>query len=111
MDRNQLDYNLRGALEHNSLGNKVEEIEKILLQIVGDNDGPDWHWIVKLRGKAYAYVVGGCDNTGWDCHSNCEWFEANTIAKAIQFAPLDIQRVFQNMRKNGEDSRRNTGGL
>jgi len=35
------------------------------LVLTGENEGPNWHWIVELF-KGWAYVHGGCDYTGWN---------------------------------------------
>lgn len=41
------------------------DIERIIAMSEGDNDGPDWILVVRLRGGKYAAVVAGCDYTGW----------------------------------------------
>ena len=46
-----------------------DDIFGVLAVFEGMNDGPDWHWIVKLRTGEDYYLRGGCDYTGWDCQS------------------------------------------
>lgn len=41
------------------------EIVEVLAHIDGQNDGPNWHWIVMLDSGQFAYLTGGCDYTGW----------------------------------------------
>lgn len=63
------DYDLASALDNNGVGFDDLTIVSILATIPGENDGPDWHWIVQLDDGRYAYISGGCDYTGWDCQS------------------------------------------
>jgi hypothetical protein len=65
IDLFRADSDLSAAIEYNSVV-LPSPISEILATITGDNEGPDWHWIVKLDGGEYAYITGGCDYTGWD---------------------------------------------
>lgn len=60
-------YNdLHSAIRHNPAPFEYSDIEKILAEIEGEQDGDDWHWILKLKDGQFAYAFGGCDYTGWD---------------------------------------------
>lgn len=107
----ELDYDLRAALECNSLAHKLEEIDRVLLEITGEADEAQWHWILALKDGRFAYVTGGCDYTGWDCQSDCDWFDDLTLDGAFLLAPIDVQREFSDMQAKGETQRGNTGGL
>lgn len=64
------------------------EVVKLVLEIEGENDGPDWHWIVQLENGRFAYGWGGCDYTGWDCQSSINWKDSRaTIEEAIDDVP------------------------
>lgn len=54
-------------------GFRIEDVAYVLAEITGENDGPDWHWIIAMKDHTYAYVTGGCDYTGWGCQ---DWGEA-----------------------------------
>jgi len=65
LDASKIDSNLATALgEYTVDGLTPENYEKVVLQLTGYNDGPDWHWIVKST-DAYFYIKAGCDYTGW----------------------------------------------
>jgi len=81
--------------------NKVPywDLQEILLEITGENDGEDWHWIVKSE-TGFAYIHGGCDYTGWDCQSNAERFDADSLKNCLILVGQDERRIFEEMIKN-----------
>ncbi len=101
-------YNLRAACEYNNIDSS--DLVDVLLEITGENDEADWHWIVTTT-SGFAYISGGCDYTGWDCQSGAERFNAATLEDAIALCPQDVRRVFEDMLAKGEKVRPNTGGL
>lgn len=73
-----IDSDLKYALECNpqELFN-VHDIKKVYAVWEGENDGDDWRWLVEFNEpiqinppytatRKYAYIIGGCDYTGWD---------------------------------------------
>lgn len=96
---------LASALHCNGGDEWIKRIERVVLELTGENDGPEWHWIVKLTDGRYAYVAGGCDYTGWDCSSHCDVHEADTLDGALALAPQDERRVFEEMVERDEPRR------
>ena len=43
-----------------------KDVVEILYMREGENDGPDWLGLFRLRDGRYAYLKAGCDYTGWD---------------------------------------------
>jgi len=80
------DGDLADALSNNDVP-LPSPIAEILATIEGENDGADWHWIVRLEDGQHAYISGGCDFTGWDCQSNCEAFVEPTLEDAFRQVP------------------------
>ena len=78
--------------------NKVPywDLQEILLEITGENDGEDWHWIVKSE-TGFAYIHGGCDYTGWDCQSNAERFDADSLKNCLILVGQDERRIFEEI--------------
>lgn len=108
----RIGYDLAAALGHNGLSDKCETIQSVALTIEGENDGASWHWIVRLTNGKWAYVTGGCDYTGWDCQSGCDWVgDALTRRDVLTLVGDDERRVFADMIAKRETSRPNTGGL
>lgn len=60
------------ALEYNDVTASSSVVTKVLGYIEGENDGPEWHWLVELDNGKIAYLRGGCDYTGWDCQSGVD---------------------------------------
>jgi len=84
---------------------RIDDVDEIVLEITGRNEGPDWHWIVRRCDGGYAYIVGGCDYTGWDCQSSMDRHDADTLEAAILLAPQDERRIFEDMKFAGETVR------
>jgi hypothetical protein len=81
---------------------------QVLLEITGENDGPDWVWIVLLKDGRHAYIRGGCDYTGWECQSWLDWHEADSMAEVIALAEEDVRPVLEEMLARGESRRDGT---
>ncbi len=45
---------------------KRSDVEEIIALVNGENDGPDWVGVFKLKDGRYLVASGGCDYTGWD---------------------------------------------
>jgi len=42
------------------------DVEEILALVNGENDGPDWIGLFRLKDQRILLAYGGCDYTGWD---------------------------------------------
>ncbi len=42
------------------------DVVEIMASRDGENDGPDWIGVFRLRDGRFAFASGGCDYTGWD---------------------------------------------
>lgn len=103
--RDRLGYDLVTAIQYNSPGIDVKEIESILLELTGVNDERGWHWIVKLYDGGFAYIEGSCDYTGWDCQSNCTAHKAHSFDGALLEVPESHRGEFIDMYAKGETVR------
>ncbi len=45
------------------------DVAEILAAEEGENDGPNWIGVFRLKDGRYAFLSAGCDYTGWDCRS------------------------------------------
>lgn len=103
------------AIDHN--GNHHESpVVEVILEILGENDAADWHWIVKLENGRYAYGWGGCDYTGWDCQSALYFKDSRkTVKQAIDDVPhqdnnnRDPHKLFKEMRKGMKKEKQGEG--
>ncbi len=42
------------------------DVVEIIAAVNGDNDGPDWVGLFRLKDGRFLVASGGCDYTGWD---------------------------------------------
>jgi hypothetical protein len=61
------DYHLESAFKYNS-GQIIEfkDINKVVAEVPGEADGPDWHWILETNDGRLFLAEGVCDYSGWD---------------------------------------------
>lgn len=88
-----IDYDLSGCIEYNDTGLDLVDFKKVMAVWVGEHDGDDWRWIIKLTSEAkkkygygFVFIQGGCDYTGWDCQSWATKSFAKTSLLAAKFA-------------------------
>ena len=77
----------------------------VLHELTGENDGPEWHWLVRLADGRHAYIHGGCDYTGWDCQSWADVHVAAAFAECMALVGQDERRIFEDMIAKGERTR------
>ncbi len=102
-----IDYDLEACLEENPQSFDVLDIDKVLAVREGENDGEDWHWILKLKDKRYCYLTGGCDYTGWDCQSSATSEFAKTAKMAANFV-ADDKEVYDFLMKQLKEKKSET---
>ena len=63
------------ACEYNDMGPLNAQVGVVGLLMVkqGEADETDWIWLVQTSDGAHWWAIGGCDYTGWDCHSDLTW--------------------------------------
>ena len=69
-----------------------EAVEEIVALENGENDGPDWVGLFRLKDGRFVTVEGGCDYTGWDCQASTMVQVADTKENAIRYAMSDSAR-------------------
>lgn len=83
------------AMVGNTNGFRLEDVAYVLAEIMGENDGPNWHWVIALKDRTYAYVTGGCDYTGWGCQ---DWGKAvifSTLKEALEAVEVPQRYILQ----------------
>ena len=79
---------LSEALDNNDHPEELTELE-IIAEIEGENDGANWHWILKDQNGLFWYFTGWCDYTGWDCQSDLKYFGPfKEIVDALKEVPI-----------------------
>lgn len=94
----RIDYDLPCAIQAmagDTKGFRLKDVAYVLAVITGENDGPDWHWIIAMKDHTYAYVTGGCDYTGWGCQ---DWGDANivpTLREALDLVEKEFRKILK----------------
>ena len=65
---------------------QLNDVETVLHYDEGQNDGPNWIIVVKLKNGLYGFLSAGCDYTGWDCQASGHSYVCNNLDKLIRFA-------------------------
>jgi len=50
----ELDEDLEQACKHRDID--ITDVLRVVLKLTGENDGADWHWIVRTQ-EGYAYII------------------------------------------------------
>ena len=63
----------------------LDDVEEVIAASAGDNDGPAWVCIVRLRDRRFAFLSAGCDYTGWDCQAGGDAWVHGDLDALVQF--------------------------
>lgn len=70
-----------------------DDVEEIVALVNGDNDGPDWLGVFRLRDGRFLVASGCCDYTGWDCQAGNSLIVCASLADVIQFGLTDAEKL------------------
>ena len=79
------------------------DVEYVVGQEEGENDGADWIVWGKLKDGRYFIARGGCDYTGWDCQAGNSGNVANTELQLITFGMSEDERKRFKRELPGDD--------
>lgn len=97
------------ALDYNPQTNLCKsDIDVIVAEVCGENDGVNWFWIILRKDSKFQYVTGGCDYTGWDCQSHCSANDpVENIEEALAQSPecpdYDNRKIRQCLTRQVND--------
>lgn len=63
----------------------IDDVSRILKFVEGENDGPSWLMVGKLKDGRFFFLDAGCDYTGWDCQAGGDAQVANTLDNLIRY--------------------------
>lgn len=64
---------LKYAFGNDGLSEILGNVDVIIAEVCGENDGYNWYWILQMRDGTFGWAEGGCDYTGWDCQSHASF--------------------------------------
>lgn len=68
------------------------DVAEIIAAVNGENDGPDWIGVFRLKDGRFLCASGGCDYTGWDCQAGNNLFVASTLGELMQYGLSDAEK-------------------
>jgi hypothetical protein len=69
------------------------DVAEVIACEAGENEGPGWIGLFRLKDGRYASLEAGCDYTGWDCQSGGDANVGTTKEDVIRFGlTLDARR-------------------
>lgn len=69
------------------------DVAEIIAAVNGDNDGPDWLGLFKLKDGRFLVASGGCNYTGWDCQAGNSLTVCATLDDALKYGMSDEERT------------------
>lgn len=73
-------------------GFTFDDVAEVIARDDGENDGPNWIAVFRLRDGRFAFLSAGCDYTGWGCQeSGSTWFAAS-LGALVQWGLTDDAR-------------------
>lgn len=70
-----------------------DDVAEIIAAVNGDNDGPDWLGVFRLKDGRYLVASGGCDYTGWDCQAGNHLIVCADMANVLEFGLTPDERA------------------
>lgn len=61
-----------------------EDVVEVVDASPGENDGPDWLCVGRLKDGRWFFLSAGCDYTGWDCQAGGRAVVAGDLATLVQ---------------------------
>lgn len=69
-----------------------EDVSEIFFLEEGENDGPEWIGVFKLKDGRFAAIRAGCDYTGWDCQASGSADVAANYEDLIRYGLTEDER-------------------
>lgn len=63
----------------------IDDVDQIINFSTGENDGPSWIMVGKLKDGRFFFLSAGCDYTGWDCQAGGDAQVADTLENLHRF--------------------------
>jgi hypothetical protein len=70
----------------------IDDVSRILRFENGENDGPSWIMVGRLKDGRYFFLDAGCDYTGWDCQAGGDAQVADTLDNLIRYGMYESAR-------------------
>lgn len=69
-----------------------EDVAKLVACIEGENDGPSWEALGRLKDGRWFFLSACCDYTGWDCQAGGTATVARTKTELLRYGMTDHEK-------------------
>jgi hypothetical protein len=98
-NKTETNDDIKYAFDYNSLGGRLDDIDVIVAEVCGENDGYPWYWILQMKDGTFSAATGWCDYTGWDCQSGADIIDGfKTPQEAIDSLSLSEESGRPNVK-------------
>lgn len=84
--------NLRVAYQCSADVCRIDDIAKVIMHEYGENDGPSWLLVGRLKDGRYFFLEAGCDYTGWDCQASGDIQVADSLDNLKRYCMTESAR-------------------
>lgn len=67
----------------------LDDVSEVLAKIEGENDGPSWVCLGRLKDGRWFCLSACCDHTGWECQASGGAMVASTLTDLLKFCVTD----------------------
>lgn len=71
----------------------MDDVADVIAAENGENDGPSWVMVGKLKDGRFFFLDAGCDYTGWDCQAGGDAAVAGSLADLVRWGMGKDQRA------------------
>jgi len=69
-----------------------EAVAEIVAMEDGENDGPNWVGVFRLKDGRFVAISSGCDYTGWDCQAGGQCFVSDSLQDLVRYGLSEDER-------------------
>jgi hypothetical protein len=103
----ELDNDLEYCLHYNpQYGFSADDIQSVLAVWEGMNDEANWRWVLELNSGKFAFLMGRCCYTGWDCQSWAISYLEDTAQAAVAYE--EEVHILQSLMQQCSNGRNET---
>lgn len=97
------DWDLVQAFEYHDTPFPLSDVKQVLAKHEGCRDVENWAWLVERESGGFVFIEGGCDYTGWDCHSSLDVHGTSNSLEKVLSSTGKYQEEFTTQVQYGRE--------
>lgn len=70
----------------------IDDVTEVIAKSEGENDGPSWMMVGRLKDGRFFFLDACCDYTGWDCQAGGDVQVADTLENLKRYGMTEDAR-------------------